>query len=274
MLERQRALIAEELTAGTGAAIAIAVNSTMRRTGLDIWFDDLDRNHGPIAELRPHGLRSHQVDLYLGKFAGGILRSVNEAPQEDVRLARALIASIHQDVEVLVNGQSQDDWLIRDGSFRMTARIRHQAQTDAPDAIVATCREVIVPMMAAMAELIGYDEVEVSEAECMAEMEGQLSRREVILRERNPRNRVLCLRVHGHRCKICGLKPADIYGTAGAILEVHHLQPVSLLSEPRPYDPQSDLVPLCPNCHRAVHTRRPCPLAPEELREMMGVANV
>ena len=84
-------------------------------------------------------------------------------------------------------------------------------------------------------------------------------------RERNPRNRVLCIRLKGERCAGCGLEPRKSYGSAGAIIEVHHLEPLSLLQAPRPYDPAFDLVPLCPNCHRAVHTRRPVPLSLAEL---------
>ncbi|MOA48213.1 HNH endonuclease [compost metagenome] len=68
----------------------------------------------------------------------------------------------------------------------------------------------------------------------------------------------------------CGLEPRLEYGEAGSIIEVHHLEPLALLKEPRPYDPRADLVPLCPSCHRAVHTRRPIPFSIEELRDLRG----
>ncbi|WP_310621270.1 HNH endonuclease [Flexibacterium corallicola] len=121
-----------------------------------------------------------------------------------------------------------------------------------------------------MAELIGYDAVEDSTASEVPDVEGALSRAIVSRRERNPRNRLLCLRIHGSECRACGLNPEDSYRDAGSIIEVHHLEPISMLDRPRPYDPEKDLVPLCPNCHRAVHTRRPWPLSLDELAVKMG----
>ena len=39
------------------------------------------------------------------------------------------------------------------------------------------------------------------------------------------------------------------------------------LSVVEEYDPATDLIPLCPNCHRAVHTRRPVPWTPANLAD-------
>ncbi len=129
--------------------------------------------------------------------------------------------------------------------------------------------------MAAMAELIGYDVVEEDpeKAEVPA-FEGAILESVVRRRERNPRNRLLCIRFHGEKCCACGLEPKLRYGDlAGAIIEVHHLEALSLLAEPRPYVPVADLVPLCPNCHRAVHTRRPVPLPVEELKSLLEMGD-
>jgi 5-methylcytosine-specific restriction protein A len=269
MLSERRDLIAEELVAGTGASIAVAVNSSKILTGLDIWFNDLNRNHGPIAELRPYGLKAHRVELSFGRFAGDAIRRIQLAPDEDRKLSRALIASIRDDAEVVVVGQSLETWTVSDGSFRITSTLRHSSNANGDDTIVLTCRDVIVPMMAAMAELIGYDPILGNNPTDENALEGAVTLIEVSRRERNPRNKLLCLRIHGHQCKICNLKPAERYGTAGAITEVHHLQPVSLLDKPRAYDPRTDLVPLCPNCHRAVHTRRPVPFTVDELKALI-----
>ena len=72
-------------------------------------------------------------------------------------------------------------------------------------------------------------------------------------RERNPRNRLLCLQIHGEVCAVCDLDPRTAYGDAGSIIEVHHLQQLASSDKARHYDPAVDLVPLCPNCHKAVH---------------------
>jgi 5-methylcytosine-specific restriction protein A len=150
----------------------------------------------------------------------------------------------------------------------MTARIRDQDHPHEDVAIIAICREVIVPMMAAMAELIGYDVIEEEVDDEVPAFEGAVLQSVVQRRERNPRNRLLCIRIHGERCVVCELEPRLVYGEAGSIIEVHHLEPVASLLEPRPYDPRTDLVPLCPNCHRALHTRRPIPFSIEELKTL------
>ena len=67
-------------------------------------------------------------------------------------------------------------------------------------------------------------------------------------------------------------KPKDdpgIYGEGVGVIEVHHLEPLALLVDPRAYNPETDLVPLCPNCHRAVHTQRPRPIELEALHQMI-----
>lgn len=270
VLARQRELIARELLEGTGAGIAVGLVAGELRQGIRIWFSELGEKHGPVAEILPHGLKSHSVRLFFGSFSGSTLSKIRMAGEEETALARALFRSISPDRKVEIRGQDPLSWLVLDGGFEAKALYRHDRhKPDTEEAIVATCREVIVPMMAAMAELIGYDPVNDPVPDTAPEFEGMLSRVVVNRRERNLRNRLLCIRLHGHRCAVCRADPRDVYGDAGRIIEVHHLEPLALLSSPRPYDPVSDLVPLCPCCHRAVHTKRPVPHTPEELAEIM-----
>lgn len=271
MLTEKKQLIVRELEEGTGARIAAAVDLSGLRSGLRIWFDDLDENHGPLAELRPYGLKGHRIDLTFGKFSGVVLRQIQNASSEDIQLARALVASIRKDIVVLVSGQNITEWSVSNGTFRMTAKIRDLEQPLEDSSIIATCHDVIVPMMAAMAELIGYDVIDEPSDNEIPIFEGGISQSVVKRRERNPRNRLLCIRIYGDKCVICGCEPRRVYGEAGSIIEVHHLEPLASLTEPRPYDPRVDLVPICPNCHRAVHSRRPYPFGIEELRSLMKV---
>lgn len=274
MFARQRELIARELLEGTGAGIAVGLLAGELRQGIRIWFSDLGDKHGPVAELTPHGLKSHAVRLAFGSFSGSVLAKIRDAEPEDLQLARALFRSIPKRMGVEVAGQGLEAWTVSKGSFEARARYKHDVlRPDTEEAIVATCREVIVPMMAAMAELIGYDVVEDPRVSDIPEIEGALSMATVARRERNLRNRLLCLRLHGHVCKVCSKDPRETYGTAGGVIEIHHLEPLSMLSAPRPYDPETDLVPLCPCCHRAVHTRRPLPLSLAELVEIMDLSN-
>lgn len=270
MIAGKKHLILRELEEGTGAAIATAVDFSGLRSGLRIWFADLDEKHGPVAELRPFGLRGHKVSLRFGSFSGELIAQIGRASAEDVQLARALVLSIRKDIGVEVSGQDIGSWSVRSGRFQMVAKVRNHDTPQEDAALISTCRDVIVPMMAAMAELIGYDVIDETPDEEAPAYEGAILQSVIKRRERNPRNRLLCIRIHGERCMVCGLEPRHAYGEAGSIIEVHHLEPLALLSEPRTYDPRSDLVPLCPNCHKALHTRRPIPLSIRELKVMRG----
>ncbi len=59
------------------------------------------------------------------------------------------------------------------------------------------------------------------------------------------------------------------YGEAAkGLVEVHHLHPLASMEGPKPVDPQTDLVPLCPNCHRVAHLANP-PYSPAQIRELI-----
>ncbi len=271
MLSEWRQLIADELATGTGASIAVRelLDGKLRR-GLRIWFDDLDEMHGPVAELRPHGLKSHAVRLFFGPFSARVRANITAAEEEDVKVARALIRSVARVADVRLSSGDVDTWSAVQPDFVATVVHRHHdLHPDSEAAITDTCREVMVPLMAAMAELIGYEPIEVTAGSMDLQIEGAIDRATVRRRERSPRNRLLCFRIHGRRCKVCGFDPAEVYGEGMDIIEVHHLEPLALLAEPRAYNPETDLVPLCPNCHRAVHTQRPQPIEPGALGHMI-----
>ena len=91
--------------------------------------------------------------------------------------------------------------------------------------------------------------------------------------ERNPLNRELCLQLHGYSCSICGMNFENVYGPIGkSFIHVHHIEPVSMMGGSYVLDPGKDLIPVCPNCHAMLHTRKP-PLQPEELIEIMKENN-
>lgn len=273
MIGTHQELIVRELELGTGATIEVAVDQRGLRAGMQIWFSDLGPRNGPIAEMRPYGLKSHHVQLRFGNFSGAVIDQIKGTSDEDRQLARALVASMQPNVKVEVQDQSLADWTVADGAFRMDAKIRQEAQLDTELAVGKTCQDVVVPMMAAMAELIGYDVIEEEEIIDEYWVEGAIRPSVVNRRERNPRNRLLCIRLHGEVCSACGLDPFERYGDCGSIIEVHHLEPLSTLGSPKRYDPATDLVPLCPNCHRAAHSRRPVPWSVSDIRSMLGVTD-
>jgi predicted restriction endonuclease len=71
--------------------------------------------------------------------------------------------------------------------------------------------------------------------------------------ERNVKNREEALKIHGYKCGACGIDYKKLYGNAADnIIEVHHIRPVS--KGIAVYNPNTDLIPLCGNCHKAVHS--------------------
>ena len=271
MLTTKQALIREEVSAGTGADIELAVDTSGHQTGLRIWFADLERTRSPIVDLRPSGLNRYEARLTFGHFAGPTLAQMMQADDEEVQLARALVSTVARTANVtLTDGQDLADWKITESGFGIRAERRGLQDRFGDETLISTCRDLVIPILAAMAELYGYDPVEESSfPDLEAGLEGSVRLAVVRRRERNPRNRLLCLRIHGQACSVCGLDPKSRYGAAGSIIEVHHLQPLAASGKPRAYNPETDLVPLCPSCHRAVHTRRPSPWSPQELKAIL-----
>lgn len=258
----------EVLEEGTGTGVVVDVESTGLRSGLRAHFEGLTASQGPVFSITPTGLRRQRVSMRLGTFSGPLIAQMQHAGPERLEVARALVEqlSARPDASLeLVPPQEPAAWTVTGPDFAVEILLRNVEAPSSDEAVLRSASEVMIPLMAAMAELIGYDEAEPAEFDT----EGRVTSGTVTRRERSPRNRLLCLSIHGHRCIACDLVPHDVYGEAGSIIEVHHLEPVSLLGEPRTYDPRTDLVPLCPNCHRAVHTRKPVPWTPAELKEMM-----
>ena len=85
--------------------------------------------------------------------------------------------------------------------------------------------------------------------------------------ERNQKARAACLAAHGTACAVCGIDFAKAYGPefAGKI-EVHHIIPLSEIGEEYVVDPVNDLVPVCPNCHTALHGKKDGVYTIEELK--------
>lgn len=87
--------------------------------------------------------------------------------------------------------------------------------------------------------------------------------------ERSPKARAACLAAHGTACAVCGIDFGKAYGPefAGKI-EVHHTVPLSEIGESYRVDPVKDLVPVCPNCHMALHSKKGGVYTVEELKAM------
>ncbi len=75
--------------------------------------------------------------------------------------------------------------------------------------------------------------------------------------ERDPNNRRKAIEIHGYSCVVCGFRFEDYYGERGrGFIEIHHARPLSSTDEAIFVSPETDLVPVCSNCHRIIHRRK------------------
>ena len=92
--------------------------------------------------------------------------------------------------------------------------------------------------------------------------------------ERSKFNRESAIRIHGAECKCCGLNFEERYGTLGkGFIHIHHKNPLHTLDEEVAVNPETDLVPVCPNCHAMIHRRKDKLISVEELRQIINLAS-
>ena len=97
--------------------------------------------------------------------------------------------------------------------------------------------------------------------------EGKKSKRDVTTYERNPKYKKQAIAIHGNSCSACGFNFGKFYGEyAEGFIHVHHIVPVSEFETPKKIDPETDLVPLCANCHSVVHRKKNETLSIDKLR--------
>lgn len=76
-------------------------------------------------------------------------------------------------------------------------------------------------------------------------------------------------REHGGKlhCEACGMVAEDVYGATGErCMEAHHKVPIEEL-QPDSVTRAEEMVMVCANCHRVIHSKKPC-LKIEEVQEL------
>lgn len=92
--------------------------------------------------------------------------------------------------------------------------------------------------------------------------------------ERNQKARRECVAKKGYQCLVCGRDFEATYGEIGKnFIHVHHLTPISSIGQEYELNVDTDLAPVCPNCHYMLHRKDP-PYTIEELKEMLAKQNV
>lgn len=87
--------------------------------------------------------------------------------------------------------------------------------------------------------------------------------------ERDPKLRKRAIELHGESCIACGFNFKKVYGDHGSgFIHVHHVTPISEYNGQQEVNPETDLVPLCANCHAMVHRKPNETLSIEDLKAL------
>jgi len=265
-----RVVLSAALFENTGIAFS---SRTIQDTGalleVAFWFEQLGFREGPVFSIKAEGLHRHSVQIKFGSSAEPIIRQIQSATTEQQQIAHQLLELL-QKRGFKLDSQLDDIEQLKAGFIACSVTLSKVENHLSIESLRNTVATIVSILGLAMAELIGYAEHPMDAFNDEFEFEGAISLKVIRQRERSRKNRQLCLGYHGNSCLACGVNPKEKYGTEAEIIEVHHIQPLSTLDERRIFDPVIDLIPLCPNCHRAIHTRRPMPLTIEELRERLA----
>lgn len=91
--------------------------------------------------------------------------------------------------------------------------------------------------------------------------------------ERDPKLRKNAILIHGYTCAACGFNFEEFYGEyAKGFIHIHHIEPLFSAGE-KIVNPETDLVPLCANCHAIIHRKRDKTLTVDELKNMINRDN-
>lgn len=103
--------------------------------------------------------------------------------------------------------------------------------------------------------------------------EGRMRIRLHVEYERSPKNRAKAIEIHGTTCKACGFDFDVAYGElyARSFIEIHHLASISKQGG-KPVNPETDLVPLCSNCHSMAHRTTGTIISVQEIKELIEKA--
>lgn len=108
-----------------------------------------------------------------------------------------------------------------------------------------------------------------NELESYGLIEGKKKARFSSYYERNPFYRNKAIEIHKLSCLGCGFNFESFYGELGkGYIHVHHNKPISETGPTR-INPQTDLAPLCPNCHAMIHRNKNHTLSIVELKEII-----
>jgi 5-methylcytosine-specific restriction protein A len=227
-----------------------------------------------ILLARTH--RQFEASFRADNFAGSLLREMSEAGQAEKTSfvkARQIAESAGEQINVAINGDASSDCINhvdRWSKVEIDVARRFPASSQSAE-LMATALSVTSTCLSLVLTLTGTGEagLTTSDNSVSGLPEGAKLRVEVNRYERSPVNRVACIKHYGLSCQCCGFDFQKVYGTLGeGYIEVHHRTQVSKMGPGYLVDPIEDLIPLCANCHAAVHRNDP-PVTVQELKGLM-----
>ena len=108
------------------------------------------------------------------------------------------------------------------------------------------------------------------DSEFISDPEGRKKIIQHVTYERSKKNRAKAIQIHGTICKACGFNFNKTYGTdfAKDYIEIHHAKSISKQNG-EIINPETDLIPLCSNCHSMAHRKRGNILSVAEIRTLL-----
>lgn len=233
---------------------------------------EIEQKDSVGIKIELKGLRRHQFSLVYGKSAGLLRQQIKRADSSQVKISNKLADSVFRDIDIRRNFEESFANVCANGPSTSALLYRvniedHGSEGEWRKSIT----RVLTPLLLALAELIGFEDDLGSTGE--GEGEGEEYLRQSVARERSSRNRQRCITLRGATCEVCGWDSKKFYGLDFEIIDVHHTEPLSSFEGSKAFDPLTDLVPLCPNCHRAAHKRSP-PYTVEELKMFVSGPDV
>jgi len=74
--------------------------------------------------------------------------------------------------------------------------------------------------------------------------------------ERSSKARENAIKYHGLNCKVCNINFEKVYGKIGiGFIHIHHIVPIHEIGKNYKINYQTDLIPVCPNCHSMLHRK-------------------
>lgn len=265
--------LADVLATRFRLALSGCVVETANGARLGVRATDISKPNG-FAVLISTGWKSLEADFFPDTYAGELVRAMGQkstvSNQSFVSLAQSfesfgnrINVKVNGSVVSLGNGLPPPPW----GKFELNVRKLTDIASGDDKRLQTEAENISAACLALVLVLLPLEEDQ-SISQPLFETglpEGACSTVLVNRYERSPVNRAACIAAHGFKCKVCGFDFGAVYGQmAHGYIEVHHRVPVSKMGGSYQVDPVNDLIPLCANCHAAVHRVDP-PIEPEEL---------